>query len=82
MKRLRLEANIRQEMLLEAAVRFVRENGFEHMTCRTLATYAGCCYNTVQRQFSNRSLLGKAVTEYARKTKAKDVLKVGTRLGF
>ena len=77
---MKLPLNLRRENLLRAALKVVKERGFEHLTCREVAKAAGCSTNTAARMFGNREILAHSLINYARLMNEKEIVTLGVRL--
>jgi AcrR family transcriptional regulator len=62
---MKLPASFRREQILKEALKFVRRHGYPAVTCEAVGKAAGCSYNTVRRQWSNRTKLAVAIRDYA-----------------
>lgn len=77
-----LPGSLRKDQILQGALQFVRDRGFQEITCQALADKVGVSYNTVRRHLGNRVDIMREVTRYAAKVDDSAVLETGKRLGF
>lgn len=73
---------LRRDQIVRQGMALVKREGFAAITCRTVAKECGCSYRTVARLFKNRSVLSRAIIEYAGTVKDRWVVKEGERLGL
>lgn len=73
---------LRRDQIVKNGLALVKREGFAAITCRTVAKESGCSYRTVARLFKNRSVLSRAIVQYAGTVKDRWVIKEAQRLGI
>ena len=73
---------LRRDQIMRKGLDLVKREGFAAITCRSVAEECSCCYRTVQRHYANRSVLSRAIIQYAKQIGADEVVTEGERLGL